>query len=112
MISRLMFLGIGLFFIIYILLIVRNKNFSESKSLFWIFGGIIILILSIFPNLIKQFAFYIGIEYGPSALFLLAIVILVYIVFRQDQEISDLNEKVKELAQLVALLKKESETDK
>lgn len=98
------FIIIGLFTVISIYRKVNKKIFSETESFFWMIGGIIVLVLSIFPNFIKKISNAVGIEYGPSLLFLMSILFLLYIVFRQSQQISVLNERVKELAQICALI--------
>ena len=95
---------IGLFFIIYILNQVKKNLFSEGRSLFWIFGGVAILVLSFFPSIIVRISYRIGIEYPPSLLFLLTSLFLTFVTFRQEEDISQLNERVKELAQKNAIL--------
>lgn len=67
-------------------------------------GGICILILSIFPKLIDKLSALLGIAHPPSLLFLLTSFFILYIIFRQDQDISLLNERVKELGQRNAIL--------
>ena len=95
---------VGLFFIIYIINKVKLNLFSEEKSLFWLLGGFSILFLSLFPHVIVKLSYFIGIDYPPSLLFLLSSLFLIYVTFRQEQDISQLNERVKELAQKNALL--------
>lgn len=107
--NRIFFVVIGIIFILNILRKVRKNVFSEEKSLFWISGGIGILILSIFPQLIDYLSNWLGIYHPPSLLFLLSSLFIIYKIFRQEQEISILNERVKELAQRNALLKEKIE---
>ena len=95
---------IGLFFIVYIFKKVKRNEFAEGKSIFWIAGGLTMLGLAIFPVILVKFSFFLGIAYPPSLLFLLSIVFVVFVSFRQDQEISQMSERVKELAQRNALL--------
>lgn len=101
---NLFFILLGSLSIITIFMKVRKKLFSEEKSLFWMFGGIILLILSICPILLDKTASFLGIAYGPSLLFLLSTLFVIYIIFRQEQDISLLNERMRELAQRNALL--------
>ncbi len=110
--QRIFFTFIGLFFMISIYSKVNKKIFSESESFFWMFGGIVVLFLSIFPGVIKKLSILVGIEYGPSLLFLISILFLLFIVFRQSQQISVLNERVKELAQISALIQEKYNTEK
>lgn len=98
---------IGVLLFIYILSVVIKGTFDIYESIFWLIGTVIILILSIFPNLIIWLASLIGIEYAPSLLFLLVAVFLIFINFRNTQKIVKQKEKILSLAQDVAILKYE-----
>lgn len=100
-------LGVALF--IYIVCVVVKGTFDIYESIFWLIGTVIILILSIFPNLIIWLAGLIGIEYAPSLLFLLVAVFLLFVNFRNTQKIVKQKEKILSLAQDVAILKYEME---
>lgn len=98
------FIFLGVIFIIFIFSKVKKKIFSERESVYWMLGAIFVLILSIFPKLLDSMSVFLGIYYPPSLLFLVSILFLIIIVFRQSIQISSLNEKVKELAQREAIL--------
>ena len=107
--ARLLFnIILALAAIIYIYSKLRKNKLSEAKSLIWISGSIVILLLGLFPSLLDNAAHLLGIAYGPSILFLLSILFLIYVILRQEQDISVLNDKVKVLAQRVALLDSEN----
>ena len=95
---------IGVVFIWYVLVKVTRNQFSEGKSIFWIVGGVVMLILSLFPILFIKLSQLLGVAYPPSLLFLFSILFVVFVTFRQEEEISQLNERVKELAQRNAIL--------
>lgn len=103
------FSAIGILFIVYVLRKVKKNEFSEAKSIFWILGGVAMLCLSIFPVIIIKLSSLLGVVYPPSLLFLLSIIFVIFVTFRQDQEISHLSERVNELAQRNALLEREVE---
>ncbi len=94
----------GLLFILYVLAKVKNNQFSEGKSILWITGGILILALSFFPEIVVRLSVLLGVDYPPSLLFLFSILYLVFMTFLQDHEISLLTRNVKGLAQSIALL--------
>ena len=104
MFVQLFFILLGLFIVFNILGKVRKKRFSERESLLWIFLAIVILILSVFPILLIKVSGMLGIAYGPSLLFLMGFVWVVFILLRKEEQISTINEKLKELAQKNALL--------
>jgi hypothetical protein len=95
---------IGFAFICYVLAKVTRNQFSEGKSIFWVMGGILMLVLSLFPILFTKLSHLLGVVYPPSLLFLFGILFVVFVTFRQEEEISLLDERVKELAQRNALL--------
>ena len=102
--NYLYFSAIGILFVVYVFKKVKKNEFSEERSIFWIAGGITMLCLSLFPVIFIKLSILLGIAYPPSLLFLLSIVFVVFVSFRQDQEISLLSERVNELAQRNALL--------
>lgn len=104
------FIIIAIIFIIYILHVIKNKTFSIKESMFWVFGAIIILVFAIFPKLVDEIAMRLDIAYPPSLLFLIGILFLLLINFRNTQKISKQNEKITELAQIGSIL--EFEVDK
>ena len=107
---NILFIIIGLLSIIYIIDRVKKGSFSVNESIFWIFGGVCILILSIFPSIIVKLADFVGVDYPPSLLFMLCIIFLVFITFRNNRRIAEQQEKIIELAQIVSILK--SKVDK
>ena len=85
---------------------IKKKNLQIKYGMYWtlIFG--IMLILIIFPNIIESIAKFCGFKEAPNMLFLIAIFILFYIVFRLYITISKLQEINKSLVQELSILKK------
>lgn len=104
------FIILGLILILYIFISVIKGKFDIVESIFWLMGSIIILILSIFPNIIVVLSKLIGIEYPPSLLFLLVAVFLLFINFRSTQKIASQKEKIMFLGQEIAILKNKDST--
>ena len=94
----------GVLFISYVLAKVKNDEFAEGKSILWITGAILILVLSLFPEILVRLSALLGVDYPPSLLFLFSILFLVFMTFQQDHDISLLTRNEKGLAQRVALL--------
>lgn len=103
------FIILAIIFIVFIFNMIRNKNFSIKESIFWILGAFIILIFSVFTTLLDKIALRLNIGYPPSLLFLVGIMFLLIINFRNTQKISNQNEKVIELAQRLSILEFEME---
>lgn len=103
--------------IIYTVAVVRllvKQKINEKNSIYWLSAVFFVLVLASIPDLLDKAATLIGISYPPSLLFLCSSLILLYIVLRQAVQLSVLDDKVRELAQLVAIQKQQKmmETDK
>jgi hypothetical protein len=86
---------------------IRKKRFSIKESFWWVLATIGMLFLSIFPYSIDKVARIFGIDYPPSLLFVLCIVFLIFIIFRNSKRLSEQQEKITELAQNLAILKEQ-----
>ena len=102
---NILFIIIGIILIIYIIKSVMNKNFDMYESIFWIIATIAIIILAIFPKSLDEISAKIGISYSPSLVFLLGVVFLLFINFKQSRLLNDEKQKTIELAQNLAIIK-------
>lgn len=98
------FIIISLIAMLYIVSEVRKKRFSIKESFWWVIASIVMLILSIFPYSIDVLAKFLNIAYPPSLLFVICIVFLVFMIFRNNKKIAEQQEKIIELAQRIAIL--------
>jgi hypothetical protein len=105
--NQIVFIILGLSLLVFILSRVKNKLFSEKESLIWIIAGLIVLVFSIFPSLLDILAHFLGVVYQPTALFLMTFFAIVLILLRKEQQLTQMNEKIKELAQQIAILEEE-----
>lgn len=103
--KKIYFIIIALFCMLYIILEVRKQKFSIKESFWWLTASIIMLLLSVFPYSINWIAKFVGVDYPPSLFFVLCIIFLVFINFRNSKKIADQQEKIIELAQHVSILK-------
>lgn len=99
------FIILGIIYLVYIFNSVKKGKFAVVESFFWICGGVGVLILAIFPNIIIWASKFVGIDYPPSLLFMLCIIFLLFINFRNSRKIAEQQEKIIELAQNLSLLK-------
>jgi len=106
MVTSIFFIIIAIFFMCLIISKVKKKRFFEKESFLWVLGSVVVVILAIFPQLIIYLSNLVGIEYPPSLLFLVAIVFVLYLLFRQSEYVSLLKEQVKDLGQQVVILEK------
>lgn len=109
--NNIYFIILSVLVILYVINIVRKKKFSIKESFWWIVASIMMLMLSIFPYSIDWIAQKIGVAYPPTLLLVACIVFLLFINFRDSKRISELQMKVVELGQELAIVKEKVNCD-
>ena len=106
--KRSYFIVIAVLSTIYIIHEVRRKHFSIKESFWWMIASIVMIFLSIFPYTIDKLAKLFGVVYPPSLFFVICIVFLVLMIFRNSKRISEQQMKIIELEQNLAILKEKN----
>ena len=106
--NNIYFIILSSLIVVYVVNIVRKKKFSKMESFWWVGSSVLMLVLSIFPYSIDWFAKILNIAYPPSLLFVICIVFLLFINFRDSKRISELQMKVVELGQELAIIKEKT----
>lgn len=112
---RLLTIIIALLFLGFIIRLVMRKRMSEKDSLVWIGAGIVLLIVSIIPQIPDAIAGYLGLTYSAAIYFYASIVFVLFVLCYHTTRVSDLTEKNKKLAQKFGIMEnkiKELEDDK
>ena len=105
-----------------LVIIVRKIRQSRAKiedSMFWVFFALLLVVFSIFPQAANWLSDLVGTMSTANFIFLLMIFLLLVKCFSMSMRISQLETKLKELVQRIALddneleqvLKKEAEKD-
>jgi hypothetical protein len=94
----------SLVLLVVVLELVRRKRFLERYALLWLFSAIVLLLLSIWKELLENVANAIGIFYPPSALFVIAFGFVLVLLLHFSLAVSKLADQSKLLAQRLALL--------
>ena len=90
---------------------IRRKRLELRYALAWLIVGVGILILDIFPNLMKWLAVQVGIASPVNMLFFFGFCFSLMIIFVLTVAISRMSIRIKQLAQELALYEKK-ESDK
>ena len=103
-------LRIGLAIVILIAIVVvissiKNKKLQLSFSIFTIIIGILMVIALLIPSLLDAIAGFLGFEVTSNMLFLVAIFIILYLIFRLMVIISSEYKKNVKLVQEISILK-------
>jgi hypothetical protein len=110
--TNIYFIILALIAFIYIIHEIRKRKFSIKESFWWVVAAIVMLFLAIFPYSINNLAKFLNIDYPPSLLFVLCIVFLVFINFKNSKKIAEQQEKIIELAQELAIIKARIKNEK
>lgn len=98
-------IGIVVYFFILIMLL-RQKRLNLKYTLLWLFSGLMMLVLSVFPQLLSGITNLLGIQLQSNALFAILFFCGMIILMSLTSIISRQNESIKQLVQHMALLEK------
>ena len=101
--TRVIVLIVGLAVSAWNLQMLVRRRLNESNTLLWLCGTLAIIVLSIRPTLLNKIAEWVGVDYPPTLLFLVAWITLTLISLHHSAEITKLQQKIQDIAQYVAL---------
>lgn len=88
---------------------MKNRKLTENQAVMWIGGTVGLLLLSLFPSILKRLSGLLGIWWAPASLIFFFLVVIVVLVLRHTMSISLLDNEINELAMQVMLLKERNE---
>ena len=94
-------------FLLYVVIQIRKSRIKIDFTFYWIGFGLILLLLSIFPDIASHGARIVGISNPVTFVLVLIIALLLYKVFSLSVHITKLQEKLDKLVQELALKNKE-----
>ena len=89
--------------------LVRRRRLMERYALLWLFATFVVLGLAVWKDLLEEFASTVGIYYAPSALFAVALAMVMALLLHFSLVVSRLADQSKVLAQKLALLQQRVE---
>lgn len=90
---------------------IRKSKMLISDCSIWFFIGLIGILLAVFPGVSFFFSDLLKVESPVNLVYLIAIALLLFLVFKQTIRISELEIKIKDLAQNITLMEKEKNKD-
>jgi hypothetical protein len=108
---ELFLLPIAALTVLSILELVRRGHLKEKYALLWLGVGVASIVLSLTRGVVDRIARAFGIAYGPTVVFVLAIVFLLLVCVHLSLEVSKLEERTAILASDLALLKTRTSYD-
>lgn len=102
------FLVICSFLFTGIIFTMLKKEIIDLKySMIWVFSCLVFILISLKPNIVNKIAILIGIVEPVNALFLLGIFFLLLIILSLTIVVSRLSNRIRKLAQKIALLEEQ-----
>lgn len=98
-----------LFFLGFVIEMIRRRRISERYSLLWLFLGFVMLLFSLFPSLLNKISQAMGVVYGTSLLFFFGFLFSIIFILHLTTVITKLDRKMTRLTQELALLKSRQE---
>jgi hypothetical protein len=95
----------GLFAVVFEL--VRRRRLMERYAILWLVSAAVLLALSVWRQLLQLFSNAVGVAYAPSALFLVALGVILILLLHFSLVISRLTDQNKVLAQKLGLLQQQ-----
>lgn len=98
-------LALILYFVL-ILLLLKKREISLKYTLIWLFAGVCMGILVIWPEMLTAITRIIGIESNMNGLFILAIAFVIVILMALTSIVTKQNEKIRSLTQTMGMMEK------
>jgi len=90
--------------LIFIIRLVRRGHLRAKYSMLWLFVGVGVAALAIFPAILTWVSDLLGIAYPPATFLLFAVAYLLLLVIHFSWELSRLEERTRTLTEEIALL--------
>lgn len=90
--------------LVVIIELLRRRRLRERHAIWWLVGGILALIIGVFPDLLTQVSTWLGVGVPANLVFFVSIAILVLASIQHSSELTRLENKTRTLAESVALL--------
>lgn len=95
----------------FLLRVLNRRQMRGKYTLLWMFVGVAVLALAAYPAGLDRASRFLNIYYSPSTLFLAAIGFLFLVCVYFSYELSRLEERTRILAEELAILRAEQESD-
>ena len=102
---RIVLLLVSFCTMLFIIKKIRKSKIKLEDSIFWLIFAILLLLASVFPQLFEALAAVTGVYATSNFVFLFFIFVLLIKSFSMSVQISQLDTKIKELSQQLAIEK-------
>lgn len=93
-------------YFIIILVFLKNKTLELKYTLLWMFAGVVLALLVVWPEILSYFVRLIGIQSNMNGLFIMAFAFVIIIMMSLTSIVSKQANKIKLLVQEMAIMEK------
>lgn len=104
---RLVLIAALVVYFVMILVFLKNKTLELRYTLLWMFAGVVLAVLVIWPETLTRLIRLVGIQSNMNGLFLMAIAFIVMIMMSLTSIVSRQTNKIRNLVQEIAILEKQ-----
>lgn len=97
---------------IYIIKKIRKSQMKIESAISWVFSSFLLLIISIFPQIVIWFAGLLKIQAPTNLVYLIVLIITLATVFSLSIKVSQLEYKISILTEELAIMKNKDESSK
>ena len=90
--------------LIVVIELLRRRSLRERHALWWLFAGVLALVVGVFPSTLVWAASLVGVEVPVNLIFFVSIGILFFVCLQHSAEVTTLESKTRALAERAALL--------
>jgi hypothetical protein len=90
--------------LVLIVQLIRTRRLREEYALIWLAAGVTIFVLSVFSGLVNRLAGLLHVSYPPTLILVAGLLFALVILLLQSVAISTQADRLRDLAQYVALL--------
>lgn len=90
--------------------LLRRGRLRERHAVWWIFAGFVALIIGVFPQIVDAVAGALGVALPSNLVFFVSIALLFLVSLQHSSELTTLEDKVRTLAERVAVLEMEPQS--
>ncbi len=109
--QKMLAVGMALGLLIFIIDSVRRRKLREEYAWLWVLIGCIILILSLWQDLLANLTHLLGIKIPINTVFFFGLMLVVFINLHFSIKISILTDQVKRLTQELSILENKRKAD-
>jgi len=91
--------------------LLRHRRLRERHAVWWIFAGIVALVIGIFPQIVDAAAELLGVALPSNLVFFVSIALLFLVSLQHSSELTALEDRVRTLAERIAVVELRQEED-